>query len=100
ASPAFVIPKTDGSVQLVYDFRKVNTNFERQYLDGIQPMKSRLKPSRGLQPSQPTELRRFVGMRWRRRAHRLAPLTRLTSPKVTFKWAAVEQAAFKKSNKH
>ncbi|DAZ96718.1 TPA: hypothetical protein N0F65_011755 [Lagenidium giganteum] len=85
ASPALVIPKKEGSVRLVCDFCKANTNFERQYLDGIQSMKSQVEAiQRIATDGAPTiRLHGELLQRWRRRAHMLAPLKRLTSAKVT-----------------
>ena len=51
-------------------------------------------------PTTKRQLRRFIGMlnyyrdMWPRRADLLAPLSRLTSKTVPWKWTAVEQKAF------
>ena len=53
-------------------------------------------------PTSRKQLQNFIGVinynhnMWPRRAHMLAPLTRLTSIKWTFKWTQVEQDAFAK----
>ena len=51
-------------------------------------------------PKTIRQIRRFVGLvnyyrdLFFRRAHLLAPLTKLCSPKVKFKWTQIEQDAF------
>ena len=69
--------------------------------NGIRPLSKKVDAISHLKP--PTtrkQLRRFLGIinyyrdMWWRRSETLAPLTRLTSKNVPFKWTAVEQKAF------
>ena len=56
-------------------------------------------------PKTRKQLRRFIGMinyyrdMWPRRSDLLAPLTKLTSKTVPWKWTAVEQKAFEDMKK-
>ena len=67
----------------------------------MRPQTKKVEAIHNIQP--PTirrQLRRFIGMinyyrdMWPRRSDLMAPLTRLCSKTVPFKWTAVEQKAF------
>jgi transposase InsO family protein len=69
--------------------------------NGIQPIPKKVKAIVNLEtPKTRKEVRKFIGMinfyrdMWRKRSELLAPLTRLTSKDVPFKWTDVEQKAF------
>ena len=81
--------------------------FECEYLgywvtrDGIRPLAKKVEAVANLAPPKSVkQVRRFVGLvnyyrdMWPRRAHVLAPLTKLTSKKNKFVWTTVEQEAF------
>ena len=68
---------------------------------GMRPQTKKVEAIHNIQP--PTtrrQLRRFIGMinyyrdMWPRRSDLMAPLTRLCSKAVPFKWTAIEQKAF------
>ena len=70
---------------------------------GIQPMPKKVDAIKAIQP--PTtrkQLRHFIGLvnyyrdMWPRRSEILAPLSKLSSNKIPFKWTEVEQKAFDK----
>ena len=69
--------------------------------EGIKPVTKKIEALVKIQtPRTKRELRRFIGMinfyrdMWIRRSHILAPLARLTSKSVKWKWTDVEQKAF------
>jgi len=69
--------------------------------DGVRPLAKKVEAINNIKPPKnQKEVRRFVGLinyyrdMWPRRAHILAPLTRLTSKKVKFHWGEAEQKAF------
>jgi hypothetical protein len=57
------------------------------------------------EPKTRKQLRGFIGMTnyhhdmWRHRSHVLAPLARLTSTNVPWKWSAEQSEAFKEAKK-
>ncbi|MGH7973989.1 MAG: RNase H-like domain-containing protein, partial [bacterium] len=70
--------------------------------DGVKPMSNKIDAVMKLsRPTTRKQVRHFIGLvnyyrdMWPRRAHILAPLTRLTSNKVKFEWDEEEEAAFK-----
>ena len=69
--------------------------------EGIKPVTKKIEALMKIQtPRTKRELRRFIGMinfyrdMWIRRSHILAPLAKLTSKSVKWKWTDVEQKAF------
>ena len=69
--------------------------------DGIQPMKEKVQSIMNLdEPKTRKELRSFMGLvnyyrdMWIRRSHVLAPLSKLTSKAVPFKWGEAQRKAF------
>jgi len=69
--------------------------------EGIQPQPQKVEAICRLQaPKTRKQLRHFLGMvnyyrdMWQRRSHILAPLTKLSSKAVPFKWGPTEQNAF------
>ena len=69
--------------------------------EGIQPQTKKVEAIKKIvPPKNRRELRRFIGIinyyrdMWIRRSHILAPLARLTSKDVRWKWTDVEQKAF------
>ena len=70
--------------------------------DGIQPLPDKIKAIQNIaEPTTRKQLRGFIGMinyyrdMWSKRSHYLAPLSRLTSNTVPFKWTETESKAFK-----
>lgn len=68
---------------------------------GVRPVPNKVEAIKAiLPPTNRKQLRRFIGMInfykeiWPGRSKMLAPLTRLTSKNVPFKWTEVEQKAF------
>ena len=68
---------------------------------GIRPVPNKVEAIKAiLPPTNRKQLRRFIGMinfqkeMWPGRSKMLAPLTRLTSKNVPFKWTEIEQKAF------
>jgi transposase InsO family protein len=68
---------------------------------GIRPLIKKVEAMRNIAPPKTKkELRRFIGLvnyyrdMWARRSETLAPLTRLTSKTVPWKWTDIEQKAF------
>ena len=73
---------------------------------GIKPLPKKVEAiSRILPPKTKRQLRRFLGMinyyrdMWKRRSHILAPLSRLISKTVKYKWTDVEQKAFEQAKR-
>ena len=69
--------------------------------NGVRPLFSKVEAIKSIDvPTKVLEVRRFVGLvnyyrdMWHKRAHTLAPLTKLCSTKVKFKWADLENNAF------
>ena len=69
--------------------------------EGVQPQPQKVEAICRLQaPKTRKQLRHFLGMvnyyrdMWQRRSHTLAPLTKLSSKAVPYKWGPVEQQAF------
>ena len=68
---------------------------------GIQPIAKKVDAIQKIaEPRNKKELRRFIGLvnyyrdMWVRRSHLLAPLARLTSKTVKWKWGEIERKAF------
>ena len=68
---------------------------------GIQPVAKKVQAIQNIaEPKNKKELRRFIGLvnyyrdMWIRRSHLLAPLARLTSKTVKWKWGETESKAF------
>jgi hypothetical protein len=68
---------------------------------GIQPLPNKVQAIQNIAPPKTRkQLRRFIGMvnyyrdMWVHRSEILAPLTRLSSEKVEFRWTDIEQTAF------
>ncbi len=73
---------------------------------GIMPLTKKVDAIHAMEhPTTRKQLRRFIGVvnyyrdMWPHRADILAPLSKLTSPNVKFKWTDVEQQAFDKMKK-
>ena len=69
--------------------------------EGVRPVSKKVEALKNLKPPcNIKQLRRFMGLinyyrdMWVRRSHVLAPLSRLLSKNVKWKWTAVEQQAF------
>ena len=75
--------------------------------EGIRPVPNKVEAIKAiLPPTNRKQLRRFIGLinfqkeMWPGRSKMLAPLTRLTSKNVPFKWTDLEQKAFDDIKKH
>ena len=73
---------------------------------GIQPQPKKVEAiSRLLPPKTKRQLRRFLGMvnyyrdMWKRRSHILAPLSKLVSKTLKWKWGEEEQKAFEEAKR-
>jgi hypothetical protein len=69
--------------------------------DGIQPQPKKVEAILKLSPPKTKgQLRHLLGMfnyyrdMWQKRSHMLAPLTRLVSPLVKYKWREEQQKSF------
>ena len=74
---------------------------------GIRPDTKKVEAIKALAaPKTRRQLRSFIGMVnfyrdvWKQRSHLLAPMTKLMSPKIPFKWTDVEQKAFEEIKNH
>ncbi|KAH9086543.1 hypothetical protein LEN26_004133 [Aphanomyces euteiches] len=112
ASPAFFIPKKDGSMRLISDFRKLNAQIIRKVLgymltpDGIRPIESKVDAIIKIAlPKTRRQLKRFLGMinyyrdMLPQRAKTLAGLNKLTSPNVPFKWTHQHHDEFEQAKR-
>ena len=75
--------------------------------EGIRPDVKKVEAIKALAaPKTRKQLRSFIGMVnfyrdiWKQRSHLLAPMTKLMSPKLPFKWTDVEQKAFEEIKEH
>jgi RNase H-like domain found in reverse transcriptase len=103
AAPSFIIPKKDGTVWFINDFRELN-NWITQ--DGIKPLPDKVKAILAIDaPQNRRELRSFIGIinyyrdMWVRRSHVLAPLACLTSNKAKWSWGQQQEVAFQTAKK-
>ena len=84
-------------------FRRIETEYIGFWVsnNGLRQLSSKVESIKSINvPTKVCDVRRFVGLvnfykyMWNKRAHTLAPLTKLCSTKVKFKWTDVENNAF------
>ena len=73
---------------------------------GIQPLSKKVEAIHAITaPKTREQLRQFIGVinyyrdMWPRHSHILAPLSKLVSPNMKFKWTDIEQKAFEEIKK-